>query len=637
MLQTIRERFTGAFAIAIIATIAVALTITLVDTDTFTGSANFAARVNGEQIAIADFRQVAQQQLLEQEEILRAELTPEARQQIERNVLEGLVRNRVVAQYVREEGYRISDARLADHIRGLPAFQVAGKFSADGYAAALASQGVSVETFQEEQRAALQIQQLQDGLLESSFFTPAEFRRFVLLEGEQRRVSFAILDPSLLLASVPVAEADLKAWYDGHPKDFESVESVALEYVEVKLADFGSSAPTEADLRAAYDAAPERFVAVEQRRARHILVAIDQDTDDAKAASLAAELRKRLDAGEDFAELARQYSDDPGSAQSGGDLGWAGSGTYVAPFERALFAQAAGEISAPVKTEFGYHIIQLQELRAGARKSFEDVRDELLREATARGSQDQFYALTEKMDDAALESPGSLAPVALAADRPVQRIETFTRAGEGPFAGNRRVIDAAFSAALLEDGENSALIEAAEGHAVILRVAQHRPVKLRPFAEVRAEVEAGYRRGRAAELVKERGEALLEKARGGADFSLAAAEAGATLVAPSQVLARGATEAPADLVARIFRTTRPAPGKSTYDGLSLADDRYAAFRLEEVVPGDPAAIPREQRDARKGLLGRQTAVSEVTGLAAELREAADVVIAPTLFEQPDSL
>ena len=319
MLQTIRDKFTGFMAVLIIGAIGVALTITLVKTDTFTGATNFAARVNGEDISLIDFRQVAQQQVLQQEEVSRAELSREARQQIERNVLEGMVRNRVVAQYVRSEGYRVSDERVAEHIRGMPAFQVGGKFSNDGYMAALASQGVSPTAFEEERRAALQIEQLQNGLLDSSFLTPAEYRRFVVLEGERRRAAFAVLDPQRVAADVTASEEEVKAYYDAHPDKFESQESVALDYVEAKLSDIAPAGePSEAELRAIYDANPERFRSTEQRRARHILVAVDKDTDDAAARKLADEISGRLGKGEDFAALARQYSDDPGSASSWG-------------------------------------------------------------------------------------------------------------------------------------------------------------------------------------------------------------------------------------------------------------------------------------------------------------------------------
>jgi len=638
MLQNIRDRFTGVFAALIIGAIAVALTITLVDTSTFTGIGNFAARVNGEDIPLNDFRQVTQRQVLEQEQLTRTQMPAEARQQVERNVLESLVRNRVVAQYVREEGYRVGDAQVAEHIRGLDAFKVAGQFSGDAYAAALASQGVSPSAFEEERRAALQIEQLQNGLLESSFFTPAEYRRFVTLEGERRRAAFALIDPAPLAAAATPAEADLKAYYDAHPDQFESAESVALEFVEAEQATLQApGAPTEAELRAAYDANPDRFATSEQRRASHILVAVDQDTNDAAAAKLAGELRARIEGGEDFAALAKQYSDDPGSAQAGGDLGWAGRGTYVAPFEDALFAQQAGTVSQPVKTEFGYHLIRLDEVRDGARKAFEEVRAELAAELASRGTQDQFFALTEKMDDAALENPGSLAAVTAATGLPVQRIDVFTRAGGGPFQGNRPIIDAAFSPGVLEDGENSPLVEVAEGKVVVLRVAEHRPAKLRPLEDVRAEVEAAWRGEEGARLAAERGRAMLEAARGGADFAAVAAQQGAAVVAASQVLGRGSQDAPPEVIAAIFRAARPAGGKAVLDGLVLPDGRYAAFRVDEVIPGNPEEIPLEQRDARKKILARQAAIGEVTALAVDLRNDADVVVAPDLFAQPEDL
>lgn len=637
MLQSIRERLTGVFAALIIGAIGIALTITLVDTQSFGGGSNFAARVNGEDIPLAEFRQVAQQQVLEQEEATRAELAPAARRQVEENVLEGMVRNRVVAQYVKESGYRVSDQRVAEHIRGMPAFQVGGRFSNDGYMAALASQNVSPAAFEEERRAALQIEQLQDGLLESAFFTPAEYRRFVVLEGERRRAAYALLEPQKLAAGVVVDEAAIKDYYDRHPQQFESQESVALDYVEARLADLPPAGEaSEADLRAAYEANPDRFRSSEQRRARHILVAVDADTNDGAAAKLAGELRARLDKGEDFATLARQYSDDTGSAAGGGELGWAGKGTYVAPFEAALFAASPGQISPPVKTEFGYHIIQLEEIRPGDQRPFEAVRPELAAEAQARSNQDRFFALTEKMDDAALENPGSLDPVAAATGLPVKHIGVFPRAGAEPFAGNRAVIDAAFSAAVVEDGENSPLIEAGDGHAVILRVAEHRPVRLRPLEEVRAEAEQAARAEKAAQLAAERGYAMLERVRSGEDLAAVAAAADASAT-PPQVFGRGSQEAPAEVVNAIFRAPRPEAGKPTFSTVELPGGAFAVIRVDEVAPGNPEDIPREQRDARKNILARQTGVAEVTALAIELRQDASVMIAPDLFEQQDAL
>ena len=629
MLQTIRDRFTGVMAVLIIGAIGVALTITLVKTDTFTGATNFAARVNGEDIPLTDFRQVAQQQVLQQEEVTRTELPQDARQQIQHNVLEGMVRNRVVAQYVRGEGYRVSDERVAEHIREMPVFQVAGKFSNDGYMAALASQGVSTTAFEEERRAALQIEQLQNGLLDSSFLTPAEYRRFIVLEGERRRASFAVLDPQKVAAGVTASDEEIKAYYDAHPDKFESKESVALDYVEAKLSDIAPAGePTEAELRAAYEANPERFRSGEQRRARHILVAVDQDTNDAAARKLADEISGRLSKGEDFAALARKYSGDTGSASSGGELGWAAKGTYVAPFEAVLFAQNPGDTSQPVKTDFGYHIIQLEEIRPGTERPFEEARQELATEARSKGSQDRYFALTEKMDDAALQNPGSLDAVAAATGMPVRHIDQFTRAGGEPLGAGRAVIDAAFSPAVLEQGENSPLVEAGEGRAVILRVTEHRPVRLRPIEEVRADVEKSVKEEKAAKLVAERGAKFIERARAGEDFTALAAEFGAAPVSAGATLGRASQEAPPEVLGAIFSAPRPTGGKAAFNGVPLPTGAFAVFRVDEVIPGNPENIPREQRDARKGVLARQAGIAEVTALAVDLRKDADVVVAP---------
>jgi len=648
MLQTIRDHFTGVMALIIIVGIGVALTIGLVDTKTGIQARNFAASVNGEDIAARDFRQIADRERLEQEQKTRSEISPAEREQIERSVLEGMVRNRVVAQYVNAQGYRVGDASVAAQIRAMAIFQVAGKFSPDSYKAALASQGISPAAFEEERRVAMEIEQLQNGLLESAFFTPAEFRRFVVLDAERRRAAFATLDAGVIAGTLKPGEADVRAYYDAHPDHFESQESVSLDYVVAQPAGMApAAAPTEAELRAAYDANPGRFQSAEQRRARHILVAVGKATDDQAAAKKAAGLRARLDKGEDFAALARESSDDTGSAANGGELGWAGKGTFVGPFEDALFAAKPGEITQPVRTEFGYHIIQLEEVRPGAQRSFEEVRPELLAEARARGAQDRFAELTEKMDDAALENPGSLDAVAKASGLPIQHIAEFTRsAGGEPFGASRAVIDAAFSAAVLEAGENSPLVEVGDGRAVVLRVTEHRAAELRPFEEVRAQAEAEVRAEKAAALAAERGQAIVQQARSGGEFAALVAAAGATLVAPAEPLPRNSPAVPPEILAAIFRAPYPAAGaadkaggateRGSFDGLVLADGSYAVLRVDAVIPGRPDDIPRGERDARKDILARQTGVREGTGVATDLRNAAKVVIAPGLFEQQDS-
>jgi peptidyl-prolyl cis-trans isomerase D len=294
-----------------------------------------------------------------------------------------------------------------------------------------------------------------------------------------------------------------------------------------------------------------------------------------------------------------------------------------------------GEISQPVKTEFGYHIIQLQEVRGGAQRSFDESRAELAGEIRSKGSQDRFFALTEKMDDAALENPGSLDAAAKVTGLPIRHVDQFTRAGGEPFGTSRAVIDAAFSNAVVAEGENSPLIQVADGRAVILRVAEHRPARLRPIDEVRADVEKAVKAEKASQLAAARGSKIIEQARGGGDLATAAGEFGLKLVS-GEPLARNSQEVPPEVLASIFSAAHPETGKPVFGGIGLPGGGYAVYRIDEVMPGKPEDIQREQRDARKNLLSRQAGVGEVTALAVDLRKKAKVVIAPTLFEQQDN-
>ncbi len=636
MLQTIRERLTGWVAAAVIVVIGLALVVSFGNMSTDVTGTNFAAKVDGEEIPMLEFRQVYQNQLLRQQELLRGDFPPALERQLKENVLEGMIQNRVVAQYAARRGYRVSDQQLAQFISSVPAFQVGGVFSRDSYLATLASKGLTPEMFEADQRRQMAIAQLQNGIVASAFYTPAEYRRFIELEKEQRQFSWLQLDPAAFLEQVGVGDDDIEAFYAENSERFMVEESVALEYVELRLDDIASEISVdEAMVRDYYEANAERFSSEEQRHARHILIAVDDETDDEAAAAKARELYAQLQAGADFAELARKNSDDPGSADAGGDLGWAGKGVFVKAFEDALFALQAGEISTPVRSEFGYHIIQLLEIKAGERQPFEVVRDSLMEELRRQLAEDRFYELAERMDDLALENPGSLAPVAEQLGLPLKTLATFTRAGDGPFGYDQALIDTVFSSALLEDGENSPLLQPDEGRAVVLRVTEHRLPRPRPLAEVRDEIKQELRLSKAAELARAAGQALLARLRSGDAPEAVAAEAGVEL-AGGEFYGRDA-ELPAELLAAAFRAPAPAPGEVSIDGLPLSDGGFAVFVLQAVQPGRPDSLPRTQRDQRKAQLAQQMGNASLVALVQDLRQAAKVVISPSVFEETESL
>lgn len=637
MLQAIREKFTGAIAWLVIGAIGVTLVISFSGMRNGVVGGNFAAEVNGEEIPMADYRRVMQNELYRQQQALQGELTPELQEQIQRNVLEGMIRNEVVKQFVQDIGFRVDDKRLMNQIRRMEAFQVGGEYSYDSYVMMLGNQGLTPEGFELEQRQQMQVAQLESGLVGSDFFTPAEYRRYIELLAEERTVAYVEFDPAVLAVDQEVAEDDLQAFYDANHELFMSEESVSLEYIEVLLEDIAAGVVvSDADVREYYDANPDRFIASDQRRLSHILVLVDDEVDEEAAAATASELRARLDRGESFEQLAREYSQDPVSAAAGGDLGWAMPGDYPEAFEDALVDLEPGQVSAPVRTEFGFHLIRLDEVRAGEQKAFEDVRDALFDELRQQRASDEFYDLAERVDDLALENTGNLASVASATGLALQTADVFTREGGAPLGYNPALVDAAFSTAVLEDGENSPLIELGDDRAVVLRVTSHRPSALRPLEDVREQVAENLRLRAAAELARARGEVLLQRLNNGDSFADLAGELSYD-VPEARVLNRATPDIAPQLLAAIFRAPHPVEGDSGYHGLALANGGFAVFRLDAVAPGKPEVIPQQQRDQRKQLLAQQSGGSAAAALVADLRGAAKVFVAPGLFDQPEPL
>jgi peptidyl-prolyl cis-trans isomerase D len=516
-------------------------------------------------------------------------------------------------------------------IRAQEAFQVGGAFSYDSYVMLLNNQGVSPEGYEREQRSQMEVEQLESGIVTSAFFTPAEYRRYIELLAEERTAAFVLLDPASLANEVDVTDDQLRSFYDANNELFMSEESVRLEYVEVLLEDIKRQVDvSEQDVLDYYESNPQRFIADDQRNISHILILIDDEIDEAAAAATAAELGARLDQGDAFEDLAREFSKDPVSAADGGDLGWATPGDYPEAFEEALLALEPGQVSDPVRTEFGIHLIRLDELREGDQQTIDEVRDELFDELRLQQATDDFYALAENVDDLALENPGNLSVVAGEAGLPLKTVETFTRSGGAPLGYAPALVDAAFSLALLEDGENSPLIELADERAVVISVAEHRPSALLPFDQVREQVEETLRTQGGAELASARGAELMSRLKAGESFADLAAEFSLEVPEPA-VLTRASPDVSPEILAQIYRAPHPAAGGPQYHGFSLRDGGFAVIRLDAVAPGKPEAIPQQQRDQRKQLLAQQSGGAAAAALVADLRAAAKVSIAPGLL------
>lgn len=633
MLQTIRDKTAGWFAGLFLGAIAIVFVFWGVD---FEGAnATYAAKVNGEKISAQTVTRAWQERLSQMQQMMRADLPEEMLKAQQRAMLNEFVQRELLSQRAEDLGYRVSDASLGKQIMSFPQLQVDGKFSRDRYATLLRAQGRTEPEFEAELRSELAIEVIQNGIVDSAFLTPAELDRRYVLEQQEREVDYALIAASDFSSQVAVADEQIQSWYESHKSDYLLPETVDVKYVELtRTRAEASVATTDEALKAYYDQVKERFVTPERRKARHVLIGITKDVGDAAAKKKAEEVLAKANSGADFAQLAKDNSTDTGSAQQGGDLGWAERGAFVGPFEDALFAMQPGEIRGPIKTQFGYHVIRLDEVEAGHARTFDDVRVELEGEYRKERSQTIFYDEAQKLAESAFSSLTELDSVAKTFDLPVKTITGFTRQGGGELGADPGAIEAAFSEDVLERGQNSPLVTIGEDRAVVLRVANHKPAEPRPLAEVRAQIELELKTRAAREAAQKKGDAALAKLQQGAAWKDVAAELALKPVGPRFVDRKDAVVPPSIARAAFgVAPTQISAAKPYFGNVATDDGNYAVIVVTNVRSGDVATESAEQRTARRRGAERQVGTEEFAAYVAELERSADVVKNEKVFQQ----
>lgn len=542
-------------------------------------------------------------------------------------VLQQLVDEKVLELAAKGAGIQVSDAAVREAIASEPAFQVEGKFDPKRYALMLSSQ-VPVLTpakFQQEQRDRMQMALIPQAISESDFVTGKELDRLIKLLGETRDVGIVALPPPEA-NSAPVTASEIKTWYDRNIKDFQQPETVTLEYVDIDGSVLPASDETvddEAALRQRYEQEKSRFMSAEQRLASHILISVPADADAATRAAAektATELSAQARApGADFAALAKANSQDPGSRDSGGDLGWVEQGAMVKPFEDALFAMKAGEVRGPVATDFGYHVLQLREVKGGQGKSFEDVRDELSAEQAQVQGERAFNDLAGRLVNEVLKNPTALGAAAESVGLRAQKAGPFTRATAPAILGNPAVLRVAFSASMIEDGTVSDPIEIGPQRSVLIRVLEHAPEQPQPLAQVRDAVIQAIRAERTAKAAETAADALVAQLAKGESLQ-DIAKARGLQVAELPAVPRGAPMPSAEINRGIFAAERPAQGKVSVGKAPMDGGGYAVFVVTKVTEGDTAALQPEQRQQLQQQVVQMGGRSAVESFVASLRK-----------------
>ncbi len=627
MLSAIRERTHGIIAFFILGLIIIPFAFFGMSSY-FTGDADLnVAEIDGTKISQNAYRRAL-------DRILAGNIDPAivGRPEFKQQVLDGLIEQTLLANNVINQGYRIGDAELARLIQQAPEFQRNGVFDPQMYSIRLGQEGLNEQAFEERLRSRRVSSQIQTGFVDSMLVLPADQAAVARLWQQKREFDYVIIRPSKFSEAADVPDDDIKAYYESNPNRFTTPEQVRIEYIRLSVADLAKNyQPTEEELREIYERDIAQYSTPGKRRISHILVEVAPDAsaeEGKKALEKAREIEQKLRAGADFAALAKEFSADSGTADAGGDLGYVDQGTLPKELEAAAFKMKQDEISAPVRTSFGYHVAKVTEYTPGERKSFEEVRPDIEKALRQRKGEEEFYDKFEQMSNLVYEQPDSLAPAAEVLRLEIKRSEWFGRDGGQGVAAQPKVIESVFSPEVLTESQNSDAIEIDQESLVALRVVEHRKAARKPLADVRAEIAKIVRRERARERTRELAAEIAQQLREGKGLDDLAQAQGLDLVSGKVVSRLKPEGVDGRLVAAVFKARRPTEGEASYGEVDLGDGGYGVFALRRVEQGDTGQADKSLTQRVEQILRQRWGADVYVGYVRRLRETADVEIRP---------
>ena len=620
MLQNIRDNSQGWIAKTIIGVIVALMALTGFDAIfQATSTSQDAAKVNGEEITQVELSQAVdmqRRQLLQQlgkdfdSSLLDEKMLREA-------ALKGLIDRKLLLQGAKDAKFSFSEAALDQVILLTPEFQEDGKFSPERFDQVIRQLGYGRLQFRNMLGEEMLIGQLRAGLAGSGFVTDEQVNAFARLEKQTR--DFASLNIKADPAAVKLSDAEIKAYYDEHAKEFMTPDQVVIDYIELKKsAFFDQVAVKDDELQALYQ--KEIANLAEQRRAAHILIEVNDKVSDEQAKARIAEIQQRLAKGESFEALAKEFSQDPGSAANGGDLGFAGPGVYDPVFETAVYGLKQDQVSEPVRTSFGYHLIKLLGVEAPQVPSFASLKDKLTHDLKTQQVERLFVDATKQLEDSAFEA-SDLAQPAQELKLTVHTSAPFGREGGDGVTANRAVIQAAFSTEVMDEGANSTALELDPETVVVLRVKEHRKPEQLPLEAVASSIRAQLVKEHASAAAKTRAEEIIKELRDG-KLPLNQPIDGQSWKV-QEAVARGQEGIDPAVLQAVFRMPKPAAkDKPTFGSVTLADGTVVVLRLNGV--NDAVAPTEEEKASYRRFLASRVGQQDFAAYRKQLENEAKV-------------
>ena len=589
----------------------------------FSGGPNaFAIKVNDEEVSVRAFDEEVNAQRNRLRQAFGGTI-PEgfaSEDMLKQQAIETLVVGQVLNNVIDEQQIRVSDEALAKAITSTEVFQRDGKFDKERYEAQLRSAGFTVETFENQFRRDVAMQDFRSSIAASNFVLENESSRVAALNAQVRNATVVSLSLENELAETEVSDEEIATYFNDNQSSFMHPERVKVAYLELNSETLkGAIEPTEEEVTAFFEENKSNYVTAEERSASHILITVDDETSDADALEQAASIKQQLDEGADFGGLAEEHSDDPGSAQSGGSLGFFAKGAMVPEFEQSVFAMSEGDISDPVKTDFGYHIIRLDEIKPESGKSLDEVRGEIVNQLKQQRADEEFYERSESLANLSFENPDTLVPAAEALGIDVAESDWIDSQTQEGFGSDGRILQAALSEDVRSAGNNSPVIELGSTHVVVLRTTAYQEPTPKTLDEVRDEISELLKAQKASESLQAKATELSTALTTGPED--AELPAGAELIEARDYERDDSDPAPA-VSQVLFSLSKSTDGENKPVGVATANngDRYVVWLNEVKTPDEVDA------EASDVLNASQAGGVEYNALMRSLRGKARVEI-----------
>ena len=587
MLQAINDKAKGIIGWIIIALIS--FTFALFGIADYLGndSAPFAAKVDDTEISVRAYQEALSRQRQRYESMFEGKLPTDAvfENRMKKQVLEQLIIRAVLDNRVNEAGYQVTNQMASEKIKTIESFQQDGQFASAMYKQIINSQGRSISQFEQMFRSDMVVQQMQNGLMQSSIIGNKTLQQLSRLQQQNRDVSYIEFNNTKYISNFTVTNEEIQQYYDQNKDRYMHPEQVSISYVEIKADDIASNIDIDEEaIRRQYDEYVASVADNEQRKAKHILIQLDSEANEAektKAKNKLNDALAKLKSGASFDELAKKLSDDPGSASNGGDLGWINRGMMGDAFDNALFKLSKNNISEAVQTSFGYHIIKLVDIKGAKPDTYETKKAELVKELKQQDVEKIFYDRSELMATLAYENDETLQPVAEALQLKLNQSDLFTRVSGSGLASSQAIREAAFNSAALKEGRNSDVIELDRNHIVVLRVDEHVNANPKSLDEVRTVIEITLKSIKGKEKVQADGLQALADLQQGKSIEAVAKTQGGSLKQLGKIK-RDHTTADQMIVQAAFQMNKPEAGNVVYKTVDLMNG-VAVIALNSVA------------------------------------------------------